>query len=120
MNRSGDEILREIAREEERLAELDRDRAEARDRIVALEQELGGSGRASPHAESPAPKSPAEKVTLFKSLFRGRPDIFPTHRGERAQYTYPRASKAAPRTVDGATRHVPGIGNEGHRPDWGR
>ena len=74
-----------IAQEEARLAKLDRERDEIRARLDALRQE-------SSHAPMPiattahlpllasrgAPTTPIEKVRLFRSLFRGREDVFPT------------------------------------------
>lgn len=81
MPRSKDDIRREIAREEGRLAEIERARQEASDRIAALKQNLLAtrvSGQLPLHRPREAPQTPAEKIRLFQSLFRGRPDVFPT------------------------------------------
>jgi len=84
MRRTRDDILQEIAREETRLSELDRRRDEARARIASLKSDLDTApGSESlhlhpPHASAKVPQTPAEKVGLFRSLFRGRTDIFPT------------------------------------------
>ena len=75
----------EIAREEVRLAELDRAREEARARIALLRDEIERMPAApalaavqrSPVAVDNVPKTNAEKVRLFRSLFRGRTDVFP-------------------------------------------
>jgi superfamily II DNA or RNA helicase len=76
-----------IAREELRLASLEREIAEVRSRL----QLLRSTAMPNP-AHSPAPPravflpviredsvqlSPSQKVTLFRSLFRGREDVFP-------------------------------------------
>jgi hypothetical protein len=83
MTHAKDSILREIAREEARLRELDRNREEARARIASLRLELDTASAApavSPpfHSAHKAPQTPTDKVRLFISLFRGRPDVFPT------------------------------------------
>lgn len=85
MTRSRDAVLDDLAREEARLADLDRSLEEARDRIVSLRSELEaplGPPRVPlrlPLVENRnAPQTPAEKVRLFRSLFRGRSDVFPT------------------------------------------
>jgi hypothetical protein len=82
MTRAKDDILQDLAREEQRLADLERTREEARSRVEALRSELAIAA-ASPPAPLPlgtdgvTPRTPAEKVKLFRSLFRGRPDVFP-------------------------------------------
>jgi hypothetical protein len=82
MTRARDTILQEIAREEERLAELERAREEARARRESLQSELEGARVVAPAlpltTSGKIPQTPAEKVRLFRSLFRGREDIFPT------------------------------------------
>ncbi len=84
MTHAKDDILQKIAREEARLRELDRTREEARTRIASLRSELD-TAREGPTAPLPfrsannsAPQTPTDKVRLFISLFRGRPDVFPT------------------------------------------
>ncbi len=80
-----DELLRAIAEEEARLERLETEQAETRNRLTALRAELT-SFAAEPEirvrlpltAEREVPRTPAEKVKLFRSLFRGRDDVFPT------------------------------------------
>ena len=83
MTRAKDAILQDLAREEQRLAELERTRDEARARIEWLRSELATASFPAPLSmplatNGKAPYSPADKVKLFRSLFRGRPNIFPT------------------------------------------
>ncbi len=79
-----DDIRREIVREEARLAEIERARQEASNRIAALKQDLlaarasGSLPLHGPQESREPPQTPAQKVRLFQSLFRGRPDVFPT------------------------------------------
>jgi len=86
--RPSDEILTEIGREERRLADLKGEVERATQRMTELQTELASSlGRTASSlaqvrvAEATAPiplrLSSSEKVTLFRSLFRGRPDVFP-------------------------------------------
>lgn len=82
--RPRDTILHEIAREEERLAELERARDEARARCESLRSELEAAATVTPvllplplSNSGNTPRTSAEKVRLFRSLFRGREDIFP-------------------------------------------
>ncbi|MBN1770305.1 MAG: DEAD/DEAH box helicase [Deltaproteobacteria bacterium] len=78
-----DDTLAEIARQKARLAELERERAAAADRIAALEAGLiEGAGEArdrpaGPTWSVPPPATMAERVALFRRLFRGREDVFP-------------------------------------------
>lgn len=79
------ETLESIAREEARLAEIERMREEARARIATLRRELDAAPHQPPvpiplplTANVRVPRTPAEKVKLFRSLFRGRADVFPT------------------------------------------
>jgi superfamily II DNA or RNA helicase len=84
MTRSRDVILQELTREDAMLAGLERARDEARARIELLRSELAAASATTP-VPLPSPpagviKSPhtaADKVNLFRSLFRGRMDIFP-------------------------------------------
>lgn len=84
MRRKKEDLLQEIAREEARLSELDRSRDEARARIASLKSELDAATNSESlnlHSSRPrikAPQTAAEKVSLFRSLFRGRTDVFPT------------------------------------------
>ena len=73
-----------IAHEEALFTTLETQQAESRHRLTALRAELAALDTepeihvALPLAlEAPIPRTPAEKVRLFRSLFRGREDIFP-------------------------------------------
>jgi superfamily II DNA or RNA helicase len=79
------ELLAELAREEARLAELARQQQAARSRMAALRVELATLSPEEPTQTVlpvavglPAPATPAAKVRLFRALFRGREEIFPT------------------------------------------
>ena len=74
-----------IAREELVFAKLQAEQAESRHRLAALRAELAALDaepeihvRMTLALEAPIPRTPADKVRLFRSLFRGREDIFPT------------------------------------------
>ncbi len=80
-----DELVESIARERARLSRLEDERAEIRKRLDGLESvpvslgvEPETSVQLSPRTGDRSPRTAAEKVRLFRSLFRGRPDIFPT------------------------------------------
>jgi len=82
-NSDRESLLAQIADEEARLAKLDAERAAAERRMQALRAEL--VELAPPHSgpsvlptEQP-PRSDHEKVALFRSLFRGRADVFPKY-----------------------------------------
>ncbi len=79
-----EEIVVEIAREEERVAELRSELEEHSGRLSKLREELQSLNsdpfKIQPCAlsgPSTGPRSNSEKVALFRSLFRGREDIFP-------------------------------------------
>ncbi len=85
MMRTKDAIHQELAIEQARLAELERAREEARVKIELLRSELTATQRTTSRSlplsfgvQCKAPDSPADKVSLFRSLFRGRLDVFPT------------------------------------------
>ena len=85
MKRSTDNILQELAREQAKLSELERSRDEVRARIESLRSELAAGLATTPLTGPPGvvakydvPNTPSGKVRLFRSLFRGRTDIFPT------------------------------------------
>ena len=66
-------------------ATLTAQQAESRNRLAALRAELAALDaepdirvRMPLAVEAPIPRTPADKVRLFRSLFRGREDIFPT------------------------------------------
>ncbi|MBI3982869.1 MAG: DEAD/DEAH box helicase family protein [Gemmatimonadetes bacterium] len=78
-------MVETIAREEAKLARLDAERSEKGKRLAALRSELTSlCTESGMHGQPPAapqvqvPRTPAEKVKLFRSLFRGREDVFPT------------------------------------------
>ena len=84
MTRSTNAILGELAIEQATLAELERTRDEARAKIESLRSELAVASATtplplplSPAVKGKSPDTPADKVKLFRSLFRGRSDIFP-------------------------------------------
>jgi superfamily II DNA or RNA helicase len=79
------EFLAELAREEARLAELERQHETARARVETLRAELAALSTDEPTqpvlpvaAGLQAPATPGEKVRVFRALFRGREEIFPT------------------------------------------
>ncbi|HKZ21526.1 MAG TPA: DEAD/DEAH box helicase family protein [Acidimicrobiia bacterium] len=79
-----DELLSQIAREEEHLASIDDQRERVKTRLETLRRQLA-SVSSTPTTTlreqvGPAavPMTPADKVHLFRSLFRGRPDVYPT------------------------------------------
>lgn len=83
--RGREALLDAISDEESLLARLDRERGDARARLDALRGELAClekdpeiSGQLSRSLEAQAPRTPGEKVRLFRLLFRGRADVFPT------------------------------------------
>jgi hypothetical protein len=75
MGRTRDHILREIAREQTRLSELDRRKDEARARLASLESELDDApGDESldlqpRRCDTEAPRTAADKVSPFRSPF---------------------------------------------------
>ena len=83
MPSSRDEILRELAAAITALADLDSTRDKLQVRIAALQAELAAvaptnvAAPANPPSCNASPQTPAEKVKLFLSLFRGRTDVFP-------------------------------------------
>lgn len=74
-----DDLSRELAREQDRLSTLDAERARTRERIAALRAELEAKSRAPAETQIAPPRSPGDKVALFRSLFRGRTDVFARH-----------------------------------------
>lgn len=84
MTRPRDPVLQELAREEARLADLERTRDEVRARIKSLRSELTcvtAAASLSPRlpltVDCNPPRTTADKLQLFRSLFRGRGDMFP-------------------------------------------
>jgi len=82
---SREDILAEIAREESLLARLHSEAEQCSNRLAELRSQLHQTpglpnlqlSTASTHSDSIVPVTNAEKVTLFRSLFRGREDVFP-------------------------------------------
>ncbi len=76
-----DELFAQIAEEQARIVALDCQREVARQRLESLQTELAETSTPSPRRLPTGPGVPAtaaEKVHLFRSLFRGREEIFPT------------------------------------------
>jgi superfamily II DNA or RNA helicase len=73
-----------LEEEEARLRRLETERADARARAEALRAQLAVldeapvARRETVTTSVTAPRSPAEKVRLFRQLFRGRDDLYPT------------------------------------------
>src|SRR3989442_14645018 len=79
-----DRLREEIARAEALVATLDSELESARVRLQTLRDQLAKSrtlltppSDPSPIPHMCAPDTPAEKVRLFRQLFRGREDVFP-------------------------------------------
>lgn len=71
------DLDREIAAAESELAELAERRAAVADRLAALREQRGNAAHESGGAERPPADWPSSrKVELFRSLFRGRDDVF--------------------------------------------
>ena len=81
-SRTTPEIRARIAELEARLTRLERDGTEVRAELDSLRREAAAARLRVPaystSAESTTPTTSAEKVRLFRSLFRGREDVFPT------------------------------------------
>ena len=78
-----DQLVTEIAKAELDLEQIETQHAAAQVRISALRNELAALDAASRHvATEPmpelAPRTAADKVKLFRHLFRGRSDVYPT------------------------------------------
>jgi len=80
------ELIGEIERAEALLSRLDNEQDQARAHLAALRAQLVAQGQAEPGIRvylpatptQPVPRNPQEKVRLFRQLFRGRGDVFPT------------------------------------------
>lgn len=79
------ELLNAILEEEARLARLAAQHSDTRTRLATLQSELAAvAAEPKVHvlpeivAEAVVPRTPTEKVSLFRSLFQGRSDVFPT------------------------------------------
>jgi superfamily II DNA or RNA helicase len=75
-----DKLQQAIGEKRAALRELDRQRDAVERELEALERELSTLGSVTPRtaqSSTAEPKTPSEKVALFRSLFRGREDIYP-------------------------------------------
>ena len=78
-------MLEELAREQALLAELDRQRELAAARVLALREQIAAAAQeppvsqptATPTGSASLPMTSEDKLKLFRSLFRGRMDVFP-------------------------------------------
>ena len=76
-------LVAKLAKVESELEQIESKRTAAQARITALRNELATldatpqplAAEALPEL---APRAPADKVKLFRQLFRGRPDVYPT------------------------------------------
>jgi hypothetical protein len=82
--RTKEAIVQELATERAKLDELERQLSTVRANIDTLRAELHTTHTAKPSSlplsiavARQAPDTPADKVKLFRSLFRGRTDVFP-------------------------------------------
>jgi superfamily II DNA or RNA helicase len=77
-----EELLSRIEAQEARLASLDHERSEIEKRLTELKRELSSLDDLPPEIAVTipvqAPRSSEEKVALFRALFRGRAEVFPT------------------------------------------
>ena len=92
-----EQVRRTIEEAEAALLRLDAERAALLERVAAARTELEASA-----AAPTGPRTPDEKVKLFRSLFRGRTDVYPT------RFTSKKTGKAgyAPAC---ANKFVPGV-----------
>lgn len=78
------ELESEIAKEEEALRRLEALQADVQARLAGFRAELAALEPAQTPTRTQAeplvggPRTPADKVALFRRLFRGRPDLYPT------------------------------------------
>jgi superfamily II DNA or RNA helicase len=77
MNPNRETITQEIARGEARLSQLDNERLALTNHLQQLHEQLRTTDSPANHSESNSALSPTEKISLFRSLFRGREDVFP-------------------------------------------
>lgn len=82
MTRSRDDIVRELEAAGSSLAGVERTCGELKAKIASLQMELAALPPMANSApglplDTWAPQTPADKVKLFRSLFRGRTDVFP-------------------------------------------
>lgn len=81
MNPERERLQAELARAEARLAALGREQAEVRACVDGIRRALaalaGSDGPTALDSSSTGLATPAAKIALFRSLFRGRADVFP-------------------------------------------
>ncbi|CAN5203042.1 DEAD/DEAH box helicase [soil metagenome] len=78
---SADDIARQITALKDRLTTLDRERSEIANWLTTLEHAAATEAAKHPSRDVSsvtATSSTAEKISLFRSLFRGREDVFPS------------------------------------------
>jgi hypothetical protein len=70
-------IHEELTREEARLKQMDDERAAVLKNISKLRTQLAAATSKSPANQQTAELSPEAKISLFRSLFKGREDVYP-------------------------------------------
>lgn len=87
---SRDLLIETIALEEARLIRLDADRQTLLDNLHDLRQQLSAIDAASSPVQETSTLSSTAKITLFRSLFKGREDVYPklwiSKNGDRKGY----------------------------------
>jgi hypothetical protein len=90
MKNSRDQLIELIASEEARLTRLDAERQTLNNQLYDLRGQLSAIDAATSLGNEPSVLSPAAKIALFRSLFRGREDIYPklwiSKNGDRKGY----------------------------------
>jgi len=90
MNHDPKLIIEAIRQEEARLAELDEERRGVAERLQQLRARLATLETEATSAAESSSLTQSDKITLFRSLFRGREDVFPKHwisrKGDRKGY----------------------------------
>jgi len=90
MNHDPKLIIEAIRQEEARLAELDEERRGVAERLQQLRTRLATLETEATSATESSSLTQSDKITLFRSLFRGREDVFPklwiSRKGDRTGY----------------------------------
>lgn len=90
MNDNRATLIEAITLKEANLARLDVERQTLLDGLNDLRQQLSAINAASPPAQETSTLSSTAKITLFRSLFRGREDVYPklwiSKNGDRKGY----------------------------------
>ena len=79
MNHNKAELIEAIALKETHLARLDAERQTLLDSLHDLRQQLTAIDVAASPAQETSTLSSTAKITLFRSLFRGREDVYPNN-----------------------------------------